>query len=308
MIERTDKWPDLVYDEYKPTRDSLHMVTQMVGKIRLGLTPPQAQWARAPVRLSRDGLTTTPLWVGDGLLEVDIDLVRHELRFDRSDGRQVTIALRPRPISEVYADVLGALDRLGVDITLNPRPQEIPDPIPFNEDTVHSAYDPQQANRIWQALIRAGAVFEQFQSGYWGKHSQVNFNWGGFDLSVTRYSGRPAQRPQGLPPIMTGSLDAEMINVLFSPGRVDSPQPGFVAMAFPTQPGIETASIRPDAARWIEMPGMGGMFVVSYEDVRSSRDPRRALLEFALSAYEAFAEIGGWDRGLLEQRPPEVVR
>jgi hypothetical protein len=307
MAHTTESWPELRHEEYEDTRDFLHMITQIAGKIRLALTPPQAQWAHAPLRLSVDGLTTTPLWVGDGLLEVDIDLVRHRIRRERSDGRQVNVDLRPRPVAGVYRDVLRAVEDLDVHVTISPMPQEVTQPIPFDRDTVHTAYDPEQASRLWRALTSVGSVFQRSQSGYWGKQSQVNFAWGNFDLSVARYSGRPAPRPQGLPQIMAGWLDAEMASVLFAFGNDQSPQPGFMAMGYPQPAGIDETLVRPATARWMEVPGMGGMFTLPYEDVRTSRDPAATLLEFALSTYEAFADLGGWNRSLLEQRPPEIT-
>jgi hypothetical protein len=306
MAALPDTWPELHYEEYKDTRDTLHMYTQIAGKLRLALTPPLSQWAHSPLRLSADGLATGPLWVGDGVMNVDLDLIRHEARFERSDGRRATVKLGQGAVADVYGRVLTVLDELDVAVKLNPMPQEIPAPIPLDTDTTHVTYDPRQANLLWQALIRVGSVYEQAQSGFWGKQSPVSYYWGGFDLAVTRYSGRPLQPPEGLPQIMTGSLDAELANISFYLGNEQMPQAFFMAAAFPPPQGMESARVRPAQARFVEMPGMGGTFVLTYDDVRAAGDPRAALLEFCRSGFETLAELGGWDRALLERKPPEV--
>lgn len=157
MIAQTDTWPELRYDAYSDTRDTLHMYSQIIGKIRLALTPPLAQWAHSPLLLAQDGFTTTPLWVGDGTMAAGLDLIRHEARFERSDGRRVALKLGA-PVADFYSDARAALDELGVAVTINAVPQEIPEPIPFDQDTTHHVYDPEQANRLWQAMIRVGSV------------------------------------------------------------------------------------------------------------------------------------------------------
>src|SRR5450756_1775088 len=152
------------------------MYSQIIGKIRLALTPPLAQWAHSPLLLAQDGFTTTPLWVGDGTMAAGLDLIRHEARFERSDGRRVALKLGA-PVADFYSDARAALDELGVAVTINAVPQEIPEPIPFDQDTTHHVYDPEQANRLWQAMIRVGSVYEQYASGYWGKQTPPSFYW-----------------------------------------------------------------------------------------------------------------------------------
>lgn len=308
MNARTDSWPELRYEDYRDTRDTLHMQSQIIGKLRLALTPPLAQWAHAPLRLNADGLTTGPLWVGDGTLSVELDLVRHEARLQRSDGRQERIALA-QAVGDFFAAVQDSLRSLGVDTRINPMPQEVPDPISFETDTAHNVYDEDQANRLWQAMIRAGSVYEMFQSGYWGKQTPVSFYWGGFDLGISRYSGRSMEAPQGVPRIMTGSFDAESFSLDFSFGRDEmAREPSFAALAYPMPAGAAQAMIRPEQATYVEMPGLGGLFTLRYEDVRTAADPRQALLEFARSTYEAVAEASGWDRDRLERKPPDLLR
>jgi hypothetical protein len=306
MSPQPDSWPEVHYEDYKATKATLHMYTQVVGKLRLTLTPPLAQWAHAPLRLSADGLTTGPLWVGDGTLGIDMDLIHHEVSFQRSNGHREVVPLEAVGVAVFYARVLQALAKLNVAVQVNTRPAEVSDPIPFEDDTQHATYEPAQANQLWQAMIRAGSVFEQFQSGYWGKQTPTSFYWGGFDLGMQRYSGRAMKPPEGLPQIMTGSLDAEVFAVGLQFGRDDMPAPGFTALASPLPASAASASLRPAQAQWVEMAGMGGIFVLPYEAVRLSADPRQALLEFCNSTYEAVADSAGWERGLLERRPPEI--
>jgi len=300
-----DSWPELRYQDYNETRQTLHMYTQVIGKIRLALTPPLAQWGHAPLRLSADGFTTTPLWAGDGSLNADVDLIRHETRFERSDGRRVTIA-HGTTVAEYYGGVRSALAELGVTVRINPVPQEVADPIPFDQDAKHHIYDPEQANRLWRAALRVGAVYDQSASGFWGKQTPPGLAWGGGDFSMTRFSGRAAQPPKGLPRIMTGSLDAESVTHTFVLGSDDAPAPAFITMGFPPGPGVESARVEPAEAGWVQMPSMS-VFALGYDTVRGSSDPEATLRSFLRSTYEAFADAGRWDRTLLEQRAPNLT-
>ncbi len=306
MNSTTDRWPELRYEAYRDTRETLHMYSQIVGKLRLALTPPLAQWAHAPLRFTQNGFTTTPLWVGDGTMAADLDLIRHEARFERSDGRRVAVPLGT-PVAEFYRDVRAALDELSVSATINPVPQEVADPIPFDQDTRHHVYDPEQANLLWQAAIRVASVQEQYASGYWGKQTPPGYFWGGGDFGMSRYSGRRALAPEGLPKIMTGSLDAEAVSSLFVFGNDAAPDASFIVMPFPPPAGIESATVLPAAARWWQAPGTPGSFALAYDAVRTAEDPRATLLSFLRSTYEAVADLGGWDRDLLEQRPPHLL-
>jgi Family of unknown function (DUF5996) len=305
MSPTPDTWPELRYDDYRETRDTLHMYAQIVGKIRLGLKPPLAQWGHAPLALGADGFTTGPLWVGDGVLSVSLDLLRHEARLQRSDGRRRTVPLGGA-VADFYARLMAALAELDVDIAINRMPQEVATPIAFDRDATHATYEPQMATRLWQAFLRVASVYERFQSGYWGKQAGPGLYWGGFDLTVTRFSGRDVTPPQGLPQIMTGALDAESMSVTFVTGGAESPAPGFMASAFPPPPGLSAAPLQPPQAQFVQHPSMGGLFVLSYDDVRASADPGETLLQFCRSVYETVATLGGWDRGRLERRPPHI--
>ena len=193
-----------------------------------------------------------------------------------------------------------------MDIAINRMPQEVATPIAFDRDTTHATYEPQMATMLWQAFLRVASVYERFQSGYWGKQAGPGLYWGGFDLTVTRFSGRDVTPPQGLPQIMTGALDAESMSVTFMTGSAESPAPGFMAIAFPPPAGLSAAPVQPPQAQFVQHPSMGGLFVLSYDDVRASAEPGETLLQFCRSVYETVATLGGWDRGRLERRPPHI--
>ena len=304
LSPHTDSWPELRYDEYKDTEDTLHLLTQMMGKLRMALVPPLPQWAHTALRVSPRGFTTMPVWVGDGSLGVELDLISHEMRFDRSDGRRLVLPLESGTIAGYYRELERALEELDVKVEINPLPAEIPDALALDQDTVHGSYDPQLANHIWQAFVRVAAVFEEYQSDYHGRQSALNFWWGGFDLSVTRFSGRRLEPPEGLGHIMSGALTAESIGINFFVGSEQMPQASFVAHVHPKPAGLESAQVRPAASAWIDTPGM---FLLPYEAVRTAADPRVTLLEFCRSVYEAGATLAGWDREELEGRAPASI-
>ena len=269
MSAQPDSWPQLRYEDYEDTKATLHMCLQIVGKLRLALTPPLAQWAHAPLRLSPDGLTTGPLWVGNGTLGIDVDLIHHRVLLQHSDGRSDRVPLEAVSVATFYARIQEALADLGVRVPINTRPAEVPDPIPFEADAQHASYEPRLANDLWQAMVRAGSVFEAFASGYWGKQTPVSFYWGGFDLGMQRYSGRYLEPPAGLPADHDGLT------------RCRSLRRGLALRAAPTcRPPASHRSPTPcrhkhhsDAqtrsGAWVEMPGMGGVFVLPYEAVRA---------------------------------------
>ena len=307
-MSNVDEWPRLDYEAYDSTRNTLHMYTQIIGKLRLALTPPLAQWAHAPLKLGVDGFTTGPLKVAGGTLGVNLDLITHEARFVRSDGRRAVVPLGSPTVADFYGSVRAALAELDVAVAINPLPQEVPDPVAFDQNTVPGEYDARQANLLWQAMLRAGSVMEQFQSGYWGKQSPPSLYWGGFDFGMSRFSGRSMEPPAGLPKIMTGSLDAEAMSVGLNFGTAQMPAPAFTAIAFPPPAGVGSAKVSPAQARWVEMPGLGGLFVLPYDDVAAAADPGALLLGFLRSTYEAVADLGGWDRAALERRPPDLIK
>jgi Family of unknown function (DUF5996) len=296
-----EEWPALPYEEWRDTRDTLHMYTQVVGKIRLALSPFEPQWANVPLYLTARGLTTSPVPEGLRTFDAEFDLVDHRLVLRASDGGSEQLRLRPQTVAEFYADVMAALARLDLEVTISPGPSEVPDPIPFAEDRVHDSYDPAQTNRFFHVLSQVDVVLKEHRARFKGKTTPVQFFWGAFDLALFRFSGRPASPPPGADTIMRYGGDAEQICAGFWPGHVGHSAPAFFGYPYPKPDGIETDAIRPDGASWnAEL----GEFLFPYDAMRTAPDPRRALLEFLESTYDVAAERMGWSPDLTRVEAP----
>ena len=291
-----DEWPALPYGEWRDTRDTLHMYTQVVGKIRLALSPFEPQWANVPLYVTARGLTTSPVPSGVRAFDIEFDLVDHRLVLRSSDGGVEQFRLRPRAVSDFFADVMAALARLGVDVTISPGPSEVPDPIPFAEDRTHQSYEPEQANRFFRVLSAVDVVLKEHRSRFNGKAPPVHFFWGSFDLVGARFSGRSATPPPGADTIARYGGDAEQICGGFWPGHAGFPSAAFFAYGYPKPGGIEDAPIKPAGAAW---DAEIGEFVFPYEAMRATPDPRRALLDFLESTYDACAQRLGWSPELI---------
>jgi hypothetical protein len=282
-------WPELPYDAWRDTRDTLHMNLQVVGKIRLALAPFEPEWSNVPLYVTARGLTTSPLRHGSGeIFDLDVDLHDHHVRVRTGTGRVEEIELRARPVAEFYEELMRALERADVPVEISPKPSEVPDPIPFPEDTTHAAYDAGWAHRFWRALASIDAVMKEHRAPFRGRATPVQFFWGTFDLALTRYNGRPAE-PHGDDEIMRRSTDAEQICVGWWPGDQRVPAPAFFAYAYPKPDGIEHEPGWDDAM---------GLILLPYDDVRTAADPRRALLAFLERTYEAGARLARWDEAL----------
>ncbi|MGZ4199230.1 MAG: DUF5996 family protein [Thermoleophilia bacterium] len=299
MAQQTT-WPALDSGACRDTLTTLHLCVQIVGKVQLALTPSMAGWEQAPLRLTPRGLTTQLLWTGDRSMTIQFDLTGHELRFDLSDGAQRALPLEPRPVAEFYAAVTATLADLGVEVTLEPTSVQMPEPLSCATDTIHASYDRACVASLLQVWTRVGAAFDQFRSGFRGKQTPVDLWWGTFDLSVVRYSGRPASPPFDRDAIERVAMDAEQSLVGFWPGDELSPEPAFFSYTYPKPAGIEAAVVMPEGALW--SPD-AGEFIVPYDVIRGADDPGRALLDFCESTYAAGARLAGWDRGLLERQP-----
>jgi hypothetical protein len=291
-----DEWPELPYGAWRDTRDTLHLYTQVAGKVRLALTAREPQWANVPLYVTARGLTTSPVPSPRGAFAIDFDLVDHGVVVATAEGGVERVPLTSRPVAEFHRDLLATLGRLGIDVAITPVPSEIPDPIPFAEDTVHRTYDPVWANRFFRVLSRVDLVMKEHHGRFTGRTSAVHFFWGSFDLAVTRFSGRPAEPPPSADVIMRYSADAEQVCAGFWPGGARMEEPAFFAYAYPKPEGVEAATVRPEAARW---SADLGEFALPYEAVRTAADPRRALLDFLESTYAAGASRLGWDPGLV---------
>jgi hypothetical protein len=293
---RLAEWPELPYDAWAPTMETLHMNLQVIGKVRLALTSREPQWANVPLYLTARGLTTSPMWSGRTGFAIDVDLIDHEVVVALNDGRVERVALQARPVADFYQELTGRLRSLDINPVVTTTPSEVTNPIPFPEDTVHAAYDPQWAHRYWRLLARIDLVLKEHRGRFRGKVSPVSFWWGTFDLAVARFSGRPAQPPAGSGIIRRVGGDAEQACVGFWPGNEQFREPAFFAYTHPKPAGIEQATIGPQGASW--NPSIGE-FILPYESVRQSTDPRKAILDFAESTFQAGASRQRWDPALL---------
>ena len=297
-----DVWPDLRYSAWKDTCATLHLWTQIVGKIRLARTPWLNHSWHVTLYVSARGLTTSPIPFGERMLEIEFDFIDHVLWLRTNDGQVRRIVLRPQSVAALYAEVMAALDALGMRVRINQTPSEIPDGIRFSEDNVHAAYDPGHAHRFWRVLAQAHRVLSIFRTGFLGKASPVHFFWGSFDLAVTRFSGRPAPLHPGgvpnLPDVVTQeAYSHEVSSAGFWPGGGGIDDAAFYSYAYPAPDGYAAAPVRSAQAFFSQELGE---FILPYDAVRSANDPDRALMDFLQSTYEAAANLAKWDRSALE--------
>lgn len=296
-------WPELPYNAWKDTCKTLHMWTQVVGKIRMALAYPVNHWWHVPLYITANGLTTSPMPHDQRIFQIDFDFLEHQLRLRCSDGAEESFALEAMTVADFYSKTMNALRALKLEVKIWTTPVEIADPIPFEQDTIHASYDAEYANRFWQALVRSEPVFEQFRSGFLGKSSPLHFFWGSFDLALTRFSGRRAPAHPGAPnvsdQVTREAYSHEVSSCGFWPGADVFPEPVFYSYAYPEPSGFKQAQVGPAEAYYrTEM----GEFLLPYEAVRKSPSPEKALLEFLESTYSAAADLGKWDRAALERQ------
>jgi len=300
-----EAWPDLAYSAWKDTRDTLHLWTQVVGKIRLALTPWLNHSWHVPLYVTARGLTTSPIPYEHRSFEIAFDFNEHSLDITTSEGYRHRIALRPRTVAEFHDAVMAALREAGIRVEINEFPSEIPGAIPFSRDRTHAAYDAEYAERFWRALVQADRVFKQFRTGFVGKSSPVHFFWGSFDLAVTRFSGRPAPpHPGGVPglpdEVVREAYSHEVSSAGFWPGGAGIDYAAFYSYAYPEPDGFRSSSVEPRSAFF---NGTLGEFLLPYDAVRTASDPDAVLLAFLNSTYAAAARTGNWDRAALECSP-----
>jgi hypothetical protein len=305
-------WPELPLAAWRETCATLHLWSQIIGKIRLSRTPWLNHSWHVALYVTARGLTTSPIPDGARTFQIDLDFIDHTLRISTSDGEQRQFALAGHSVASFYAAVTAALAELGIHLTIDEIPNELPDPIRFSQDTRHASYDPDAVRRFLRILGNADRVFKQFRTGFLGKASPVHFFWGSFDLAVTRFSGRRAPRhPGGVPHLSDDvageAYSHEVSSAGFWPGSGAIDYPAFYSYAYPEPPGFRNAKVRPDAAFFSEALGE---FILPYDAVRMATDPDRALLDFLQGTYEAAANAANWDRDALECAvgQPGVVR
>ena len=281
---------------------TLQLWTQVVGKIRLALTPWLNHSWHVALYVTARGLTTSPIPYGDAAFQIDFDFIDHVLSMHTSEGDARRLPLRPMAVADFYAQVFAALGELGIDVAIDTMPCEIADCVAFDADRAHAAYDRDYANRFWRVLVAAHEVMAHFRTGFLGKASPVHFFWGSFDLAVTRFSGRRAPRhPGGVPhlpdAVAREAYSHEVSSAGFWPGGGPIDYPAFYSYAYPAPEGFAAARVQPEAAFFSKELGE---FILPYDAVRTARDPDAALMEFLQSTYEAAADLGKWDRAALE--------
>jgi Family of unknown function (DUF5996) len=305
-------WPELPLAAWRETYATLHLWTQIVGKIRFSRAPWLNHSWHVALYVTSRGLTTSPVPDGNRTFQIDFDFIDHELRISTSDGTRREFALAGQSVAGFYAAIMAALGELGIHIAIDEMPNELPEPIRFSADNQHATYDPEAVRRLLQILVNVDRVFKQFRTGFLGKASPVHFFWGSFDLAVTRFSGRHAPRHPGGVPHLSDDVACEAYSheessAGFWPGSGAIDYPAFYSYAYPEPAGFRATHVRPEAAFFSE--GLGE-FILPYDAVRRAPDPDLALLEFLQSTYEAAANAAKWDRDALECAPgkPGVVR
>jgi len=298
-----DDWPEIPLAAWRDTYATLHMWTQIVGKTRLALAPPENHWWQVAQYITSRGLTTSPIPYGQRTFEVEFDFMNHKLRVTTSDGGEAALPLAPRSVADFYREYTQLLQSLGLDVKIWPVPVEVENSIRFPDDRTHASYDAEWASRVWRAMVQADRVLKRFRGRYLGKASPVHFFWGSFDLAATRFSGRRAPpHPGGAPNlgnwVMQEAYSHECSSAGFWPGGGPIPEPVFYAYAYPEPEGFRRYPVEPAAARYDETMRE---FVLPYEAVRASATPDETLLEFLQTTYAAAADLSHWDRQALER-------
>lgn len=295
-----DRWPALPLQKWQDTYATLHMWTQIAGKVRLALTPKVNHWWGTAMYVTARGLTTSSIPHEKGLFEIEFDFVSHSLHITTSWGERRSFRLAPRSVAGFYAEVMSALQSLGIHVDVWHMPVEVPRPVRFDLDTVHSSYDSEYAHRFYRVLSAIYPVFLKFRAGFLGKCSPVHFFWGSFDLCVTRFSGRRAPERAGADRVTQEAYSHEVISVGFWPGDPESiKDPAFYAYAAPEPAGFKNGSVNPAQAFYSQEKGE---YFLMYDDVRASASPEKTLLEFCQCTYDAGANLGKWDRAELERK------
>jgi hypothetical protein len=297
MTPHEPPWPEFPSSGWSDTYATLHMWSQIVGKIRLALAPPLNHWWGVVLYLTARGLTTSPMPFAGGAFEITFDFIGHQLVIETSDGRTRSLALVPQTVAGFYAQTMRALADLQIDVRIWPMPSEVASPIRFDLDRQHASYDPDAAQAWWRIQLRIADVMNEFRARFIGKSSPVHFWWGGFDLAATRFNGRRAPARANADAITREGYSHEVISAGFWPGTSAIP-PSFYAYAAPEPAGFKIAKVQPADAFYSQDLGD---FLLKYDDLRKAASPRQALLDFLQSTYEAGATLGGWNREELER-------
>ncbi|MPZ18325.1 MAG: hypothetical protein GEV06_10500 [Luteitalea sp.] len=294
-------WPDLPYPAWRETAATLQLWTQIVGKVRLRLTPWVNHGWHIPLYVTARGLGTSPIPMGNEIFEIELDFISHRLAVRTSTGQEGSLPLAPQTVAAFHRAVLDLLNSIGIAVAINEMPNEIANPIPFSQDRTHAAYDAAAVHRFWRALVQVDRIFKLFRTGFLGKVSAVHFFWGSFDLALTRFSGRPAPlHPGGVPglpdEVTREAYSHEVSSAGFWPGNETFPRAAFYSYAYPEPGGFRDKPVPAGAYFDTTM----GEFILPYDAVAAAADPDALLLDFLSTTYAAAAETGGWDRAALE--------
>lgn len=302
-IEHVSTWPSLPFASWSTTASTLHMWTQVVGKIRLALSSHVNHWWQVPLYVTARGLSTSTIPYRERLFEMEFDFLDHNLVIRESDQAARYVPLYARSVADFYRELMAVLHSISIDVKIWPKPAEVSDPIPFPDDTVHASYDPEAVSKFHHILMSVDCVFKEFRGGFLGKVSPVHFFWGSFDLAVTRFSGRRAPDRDGIDSITREAYSHECSSAGFWPGGGGGPvsDAAFYSYAAPEPSGYSQRPVHPAQAFY--HPELKE-FILMYEDVRNASSPEGALHEFLQSTYEAAAILGNWDRAALERRMP----
>ena len=302
LSDLPDCWPSLPLESWEDTRATLHMWTQIVGKVRLALTPLVNHWWNVPLYISARGLTTSSMSYQKTVFELEFDFVDHQLVLKKDDGSIKRLPLAARSVADFYQEFMSMLRSENIGVTIWKMPVEIPNPIPFDKDQIHKSYDPEAVRKFWRILASTDAVLQDFRSRFIGKSSPVHLFWGSFDLAVTRFSGRRAPERPGADRITKEAYSHEVSSVGFWPGSGDVKEPAFYSYASPEPEGFKEYRARPEAAAYRTDLGE---FLLPYEAVRRAGSPTTELLDFCQTTYEAAATLGKWNRPALEKAAEE---
>ena len=294
-MSRSEYWPPLPLHEWQNTYRTLHMWTQIVGKVRMALSPPMNHWWHVALYVNSRGLTTGPIPYAPGVFEIQFDFQKHELNISTSEGPSASRPLRAESVATFYSGIFEALESLGIAVRINLMPQEVADAVPFDRDYANCSYDPEYANRFWRILVSSAKVLERFRAKFKGKCSPVHFFWGSFDLACTRFSGRTAPARKGV--ISAPAYSHEVSSAGFWPGGGAVDGPAFYSYTVPQPPGIETQLVHPTGAGWNTQLSE---LILMYDDVRRAESPEETLYEFLESTYDVGARLAQWDRATLE--------
>jgi hypothetical protein len=284
-------WPALPLTQWQDTKDTLQLYTQIVGKIRMVLTPPEPQWAHVTFYVTSRGLTTSPIPYHGDTFQITFDLIAHQLSIDRSNGQSRSFALEPVSVAAFYDRIMSSLGDLDITVSVPLLPQEVENTTPFDRDTAHASYDRAFVTRFWRILSVFDTLLKRHRAPYRGRHTPVHFFWGGLDLAYTRYTGNTTQPPAGANYLYRTSMDAEEIYAGFWPGDARFPEAGLACYVYPRPDGIDHQAVQPATAFW---HGKMGEFILRYDDVRKADSPESAAIDFLSSTFDACAKLSGW--------------